>query len=650
MATSGSFQIKTGDANDNQVIMDFYWERTSYSVADGTSSILWTATGYVKSPSGSMGIRSNWIDTLIVNGTTIFTGKTAAFNEGGIFVVTHAGAGQSASFTVTTKMGWRVSSVGTVTGGSGVGSPVTTTCTTQALPQPAYLTAAAAFNDEGNPTFSYTSPTSTEIEKVEACIGKEDGTVLTTWTNVPKTSTSNQTITLSSSDRVALRRQITSGNSGQFKVLLRTTIDGISAFRSSYSVRMNLINYEPTLAPTVIDVDSRTTALTGNNKKFIKYFSNAQCDTGAAGKKEARIVSQYIICGSQTVDDVSNNRGTIEDIDSNTFYFGATDNRGYTVRDFAVVDLIPYTKLTAVLTPQPLSLSGDLTFVISGNYYRGSFGAKNNTLEFEYGLRKDGGDIKWYIISPTITYGDGTYEAVYSITGLDPNSTYEITANVIDELMSVQSQAESVISKPIFDWGKSDFKHNTPVYLTKNLSLRVIDNDYNDISVLNPCNPNGNLVIGWGQYDKANGDTQIYGNNVNLTAKENVQIQGVPVGGRVLWEGAYYMNASQVAKLSSPVSEQINGIVLVFSLYTDGFADDTSLHSFFISKKEVELLPGTPHTFFLMINAGFSVIGSKYIYINDNNLTGHATNTSTGTNSGITFANNRFVLRYVIGV
>jgi hypothetical protein len=50
------------------------------------------------------------------------------------------------------------------------------------------------------------------------------------------------------------------------------------------------------------------------------------------------------------------------------------------------------------------------------------------------------------------------------------------------------------------------------------------------------------------------------------------------------------------------------------------------------------------------INAGFSGFGAKYLYIYDNRITGHETNTASGANSGVTFNNSQYVLRYVIGV
>ena len=102
---------------------------------------------------------------------------------------------------------------------------------------------------------------------------------------------------------------------------------------------------------------------------------------------------------------------------------------------------------------------------------------------------------------------------------------------------------------------------------------------------------------------------------------------------------------------SDTVDNQQNGILLVFSLYRNNAAEDVSITTAFIGKKEIELLPGAPHFYLMGINAGMSVIGAKYLYIANDGITGHSGNTTSGTAaSGITFNNNNFVLRYVIGV
>lgn len=121
---------------------------------------------------------------------------------------------------------------------------------------------------------------------------------------------------------------------------------------------------------------------------------------------------------------------------------------------------------------------------------------------------------------------------------------------------------------------------------------------------------------------------------------------------KVLWGGdlasGMYMTAGHTANLLEPVSAQPNGIILVFSAYNG--ADDTnySWQCFFVPKQLVALST-SGHTFVLG-RGKFTYTGTKYLYIYDDRITGHADNNLTGTANGIAYANNKFVLRYVIGV
>ena len=120
-------------------------------------------------------------------------------------------------------------------------------------------------------------------------------------------------------------------------------------------------------------------------------------------------------------------------------------------------------------------------------------------------------------------------------------------------------------------------------------------------------------------------------------------------GSKILWTGSWYMTADHKAALSETVSEQLTGIVLVFSRIVDGVVQDTNFHQFFISKAFINAKNGYGHTFILSANK-FLTIATKYLYVSDTHITGHADNSATGTANGITYANNSFVLRYVIGV
>lgn len=117
-----------------------------------------------------------------------------------------------------------------------------------------------------------------------------------------------------------------------------------------------------------------------------------------------------------------------------------------------------------------------------------------------------------------------------------------------------------------------------------------------------------------------------------------------------LWSGAFFMNGNQTITLSEKISEQVNGIVLVFSEYNNGSAQDYNFSCHFVPKEFVSLWPDYGSSFFLN-NSKLGLVGSKYLYIKDDEISGNAANEETGTGtSGIKYTNNRFVLREVIGV
>ena len=120
-------------------------------------------------------------------------------------------------------------------------------------------------------------------------------------------------------------------------------------------------------------------------------------------------------------------------------------------------------------------------------------------------------------------------------------------------------------------------------------------------------------------------------------------------GGTLLWSGGYYMTAGHTAPLSEAISKQKNGICLVFSYFYDGTAQNYDFVTHFIPKKLVDIHEGVGHTF-IMARSVFSCIGTKHLFIYDDKIVGFDNNNASGTANGITYQNNAWVLRYVIGV
>lgn len=121
---------------------------------------------------------------------------------------------------------------------------------------------------------------------------------------------------------------------------------------------------------------------------------------------------------------------------------------------------------------------------------------------------------------------------------------------------------------------------------------------------------------------------------------------------KILWgenlTSGTYMTAGDTITLAEAVSAQRNGIVLVFCAYNGTEDTNYNWQSFFVPKQLVAISTSV-HAFTLNLGK-FTYIGTKYLYINDTSISGHADNSLTGSANGITYANNKFVLRYVIGV
>ena len=144
----------------------------------------------------------------------------------------------------------------------------------------------------------------------------------------------------------------------------------------------------------------------------------------------------------------------------------------------------------------------------------------------------------------------------------------------------------------------------------------------------------------------------IQANNIEIEERLTAAEEFIHRESKILWgedlTSGMYMTAGDTINLVEAVSAQKHGIVLVFCIYNG--TDDTnhSWQSFFVPKQLVALST-SGHTF-VLVSGKFTYIGTKYLYINDTSISGHADNNLTGSNNGITYANDKFVLRYVIGV
>lgn len=158
-------------------------------------------------------------------------------------------------------------------------------------------------------------------------------------------------------------------------------------------------------------------------------------------------------------------------------------------------------------------------------------------------------------------------------------------------------------------------------------------------------------------YKKENGKYQVAINGfVNAEINDVLQVYddngNLINDNQVLWGPDYFfMNASQTINLSQKVSEQKNGIVLVWQAYSDGAPQPWDYNFTFIPKWQTVTNSSRGVTCFLS-NSHAGYIGTKYVYLFDDKIKGHSDNATGATkgNSGITTTNNHWVLTYVLGV
>ena len=169
-------------------------------------------------------------------------------------------------------------------------------------------------------------------------------------------------------------------------------------------------------------------------------------------------------------------------------------------------------------------------------------------------------------------------------------------------------------------------------------------------NVFVPVSAAGNTAIGYDNYQKSDGTTNLYGNSVRIWSKTG-GLTGSNYGeNKVLWSGALYVKEDATIALSGNVSAQPHGISLIFSAYDVANTSpvNSSWNSFFIPKYAVVNDNGGGFSFILERGGKFY---KKYLYINNNEIKGHSVNNNSAFSlHGQTVDNRNMVLRYVIGV
>ena len=355
---------------------------------------------------------------------------------------------------------------GSYTIGTGGSGSCNSWVTFDTIPRQATLLTAPNFNDEENPTITYTNPAGDSVAALEACISLTGAAIDISYRSISKTGTS-YTFNLTEEERRILRAATDGSNTRKVKFFIQTTL-GETKYRDWKEVTYTIINGMPEIESSVIDVNTTTVALTGDEKKLVKYFSNAKAYMNMVAYKEAYFTAYYIENGSKKINNSYSH--TFNAVESNVFNFYVADNRNNAVSQSYTATMVNYVKLTCNYNAEKLAAKGDMTVKCSGNYFNGTFGAVANTLTVQYRYKAQGGTWgSWNAM--TATKSGNTYSAQADITGLDYRTTYVFQCRAIDKLITINSAETTIQSFPVFHWSNEDFTFEVPVTFNAGASM-----------------------------------------------------------------------------------------------------------------------------------------------------------------------------------
>lgn len=359
---------------------------------------------------------------------------------------------------------------------------------------------------------------------------------------------------------------------------------------------------------------------------YVQGKSRPYIRVEAAGSYGSTIVSYKVTAEPEMLNKWTSTANTIKTgvvygSGDRVYTVTVTDSRGRTGQKAMTINVLPYqvpeiTQLTCRRCDQNGNIKNNGQYVkVMAAFSVSPLDNKNgNAYKIEY---KPAGGTEYI----TLTYGNTyVYDREYITGGVFlPTNAYDIRLTVDDSFTSAVAYA----------------KVNTANYLISCIAKRMA------VAI-------GKAAELWGIFDVALPTLH----RETVTFMDDVTFEGKIINPqKVLWSGIAWPNDTQTVMLSGKVSDQANGIVLVFSRYDTANSKplDDNFVCYFVPKQMVLSKPGVGYAI-SMISGNFGGITLKYVYVHDDQVVGSSGNTASGTNNGITYNNKTFALRYVIGV
>ena len=448
------------------------------------------------------------------------------------------------------------------------------------------------------------------------------------------------------------------------------------------AITARVTNSNPTLttAPTYADVNSTTTAITGNNQFIISEKSSVTATLTAANRALARngatMVNYVVTLGGKTSTQpwsASVNRtfafGTITATSNQTLVIRAVDSRGNSTTMTRVVTMIPYSNPAVSVSANRVNgFERDTILTLAGTVSRlvVSGADKNAVLTSQYRFKDSTGSSWGAWVAFPVT-GFPSFSATDAVLDLPRLNSFDIEVQVTDKLGTTTVTRTVGTGKPIMfidelngSVGFGDFPDEPNQMLITN-QVKFAEGRFGTGGGYSIDFQKGNTFGHNAMFfnDETTGseginfpkqgvpdNSRVFSDYHNLRVYRNMlRLDGETVGlsgNRVLWSGTAYPSTGENNAItpSRSIHDCPSGWVLVWSEYViGGSATNAGYHFTHIPKEFVSSVSGSGVR--LAVNTVNYTTAWKYLYINANgSITAHSVS-STGENRLV-------VLRHVL--
>lgn len=428
----------------------------------------------------------------------------------------------------------------------------------------AIVTSGMDFNDEENPTISFTNPANYQVAPY-----------MNFWLNDvrvvalerPKGDyTSPYTFELTNEERTQIRNALSNTNSC-------VVTEGVETYNGNTNLGYNavkktfvIVNSAPTFNYFEFeDINTTTTALTGNNQKIIKNYSNVKVTIPeqhkAIANKGATMLKYMFTCENNQVDipysDSTNVSGTINNVQSGVFTVFAVDSRSRNSNVQALaLTTIDYTELIKgdISVVRQTGTSEETTLTLSGQINLVNFGSVTNSIKVAKYRYKQSDSSTWSnynnINISTDSSGNFSYNGLIAgdtLLGFDESNSYNIEVVISDELSTITYTANLGSAIPnialhkdgVSIMGKYDTNEGGLLQVAgKDISKNYKINDntlFFDTTIKNTITPTtGSNYSAYGDcyYYKIGTKVHVHIGIEGITANSNIQITTLPAGYR----------------------------------------------------------------------------------------------------------------------